>query len=98
MKKTTQFKKYILDEKILRLPVVHDALCAKIAQDVGFKTICAAGYANSAAMLGKPDVELLTLTEMVDCAWRIIDATDLPVFVDGDTGHGYECHQDGTAV
>ena len=39
-------------------------------------------------MLGKPDVELLTLTEMVDCAWRIIDATDVPVFVDGDTGHG----------
>ena len=65
MKKTTQFKKYILDEKILLLPVVHDALCAKIAQDVGFKTICAVGYANSAAMLGRPDVELLTLTELV---------------------------------
>jgi 2,3-dimethylmalate lyase len=24
----------------------------------------------------------------VDCAWRIVDAVDLPVFTDGDTGHG----------
>lgn len=88
MKKTTLFKKYVLDKEILLLPVVHDSLCAKIAQDTGFKAISVAGYANSAAMLGKPDVELLTLKEMVDCAWRIADAVDIPVFADGDTGHG----------
>ena len=31
---------------------------------------------------------LLTLTEMVDCLRRIVDAVDIPVFADGDTGHG----------
>jgi 2,3-dimethylmalate lyase len=88
MKKTTLFKQYVLDEEILLLPVVHDALCAKIAAKAGFKAICAAGYANTASLLGKPDVSLLTLHEMVDAAWRIADAADLPVFADGDTGHG----------
>ncbi len=88
MKKTTLLKKLIKDKEILLLPVVHDALCAKIAQQVGFKAISVAGYANSASLLGKPDVSLLTLTEMADCASRIADSTDLPILADGDTGHG----------
>lgn len=88
MKKTTRFKQLILAPEILMLLVAHDALCAKIAERAGFQAISCAGYANSAAMLGKPDVDLLTLTEMVDCAWRIADAVDIPVFADGDTGHG----------
>ncbi len=70
------------------IPVAHDALCARIAEQSGFKAVFTAGYANSAALLGKPDVSLLTLTEMVDVASRIADAVDIPVFADGDTGHG----------
>ena len=88
MKKTTLFKSLVTGPEILLLPVAHDPLCAKIAQKSGFKAVASAGYANSAAMLGSPDVSILTLTEMVDCARRIVDAVDLPVFADGDTGHG----------
>ena len=88
MKKTSLLKEYILDEEILMIPVAHDALCARVAERVGFKAIFTAGYANTASLLGKPDVSLLTLTEMVDCASRICDAADIPVFADGDTGHG----------
>ncbi len=88
MKKTSLLKKYILDEEILMIPVAHDALCARVAERTGFKAIFTAGYANTASLLGKPDVSLLTLTEMVDCASRISDAADIPVFADGDTGHG----------
>ena len=36
----------------------------------------------------RPDIELLTLTEMVDAVWRFADAVDLPLFADGDNGHG----------
>lgn len=88
MKKSSLLRRYILDDEILILPVAHDALCARIAEQTGFKAIFTAGYSNSAAYLGKPDVSLMTLTEMVDCASRIADATNLPVFADGDTGHG----------
>ena len=78
----------MFDPEILVIPGVPDPLCAKIAQQVGFKAVFVSGYASSAALLGAPDVGLMTLTEMVDCAWRIVDAVDLPVFADGDTGHG----------
>ncbi|NSW85979.1 MAG: oxaloacetate decarboxylase [Syntrophobacteraceae bacterium] len=88
MKKTALFRRHVMEEKILMVPVAHDALCARIAQKTGFKAVCSAGYANTAALLGKPDVSLLGLSEMVDCAWRIADATELPVLADGDTGHG----------
>jgi 2-methylisocitrate lyase-like PEP mutase family enzyme len=86
--RTTRFKQLLHAPEILVLPGVPDPLCARIAEQAGFQAVVASGYANSAAHLGVPDVGLLTLTEMVDCVWRIADATTLPVFVDGDTGHG----------
>lgn len=88
MKPTTRLRSLINDDPILVVPVVHDPLCARIAEQAGFLAIFSAGYANSAAFLGRPDVGLLTLTEMVDCASRIVDATTIPVFADGDTGYG----------
>jgi len=78
----------LLDERHLIMPVVHDALCARIAENVGFKAIFSAGYANTASLLGQPDVNLLTMTEMVDAARRIAGAVDIPVIADADTGYG----------
>ena len=88
MKKTTLFKRLMLDEEILVMPGCHDALSAKIIESVGFKAVTMGGYAASAASLAKPDVSLLTLTEYVNIARNIIQAVDIPLFVDGDTGHG----------
>jgi len=88
MKKTTFFKKLILDEEILILPGAFDALSAKIIEQVGFKAVTLGGYPASASLLGKPDVSLLTLTEMVNHTKNIVEAVDIPVFADGDTGHG----------
>jgi 2-methylisocitrate lyase-like PEP mutase family enzyme len=88
VKRTTQFKEYLVAKEILMIPVAHDPLCGKIVQRAGFKVVGCAGYASSAALLGAPDVELLTLTEMVDATWRMADAVDLPVWADGDNGHG----------
>lgn len=88
VKKTTLFKQYLLDKEILLIPVAHDPLGAKIVQRAGFKVVGCAGYANSAALMGVPDIEILTLTNMVDCVWRMCDAVDLPVWADGDNGHG----------
>jgi methylisocitrate lyase len=88
MKKTTLFKKLMLDKEIFVIPGCHDALSAKIVELVGFKAVTMGGYAASAASLAKPDVSLLTLTEYVSIARNIVQAVDLPLFVDGDTGHG----------
>nr|HPM60918.1 isocitrate lyase/PEP mutase family protein [Methanoregulaceae archaeon] len=88
MRKTTLLKNLILAPDILVIPVVHDPLCARIAEQSGLKAVFSAGYANSAAYLGKPDVSLMSLTDMVSCASRIVDAVSIPVFADGDTGYG----------
>jgi len=88
MKKTTLFRKYIGDAGAVLIPGVADPLTARIAERAGFKAVFLSGYAASAVRLGAPDVGLLTLTEMVDCAARIADAVDIPVFADGDNGHG----------
>ncbi|HUV23914.1 MAG TPA: oxaloacetate decarboxylase [Methanomassiliicoccales archaeon] len=82
------FRSLIRNDDVLIMPVVHDALCAKIAEKVGFKTIFTAGYSNSASLLGKPDVGLLTMTEMVDAARRIAGSVSIPVIADADTGYG----------
>jgi len=88
MKKTTHFKQMIAAPEILVLPGAYDSLSAKIIQQAGFQAVTMGGYPASATLLGKPDVNLLSLTEMVDHARRIAEAVDIPLFVDGDTGHG----------
>lgn len=88
MRKTTLLKKLILDPAILIMPGAHDALSARIIEQVGFKAISLGGAACSICSLGKPDVGLVTLTEMTTHIRNIAEAVDVPVFADGDTGHG----------
>jgi 2,3-dimethylmalate lyase len=88
MKKTSLLRKYIIEDSILVMPGAHDALTAKIVEQSGFKALTIGGYSASASILGKPDLSFLSLTEMADCVRRIVDIVDIPVFTDGDTGHG----------
>ncbi len=88
MRKTTLFRKLMLDPELLVIPGCHDALSAKIVEQAGFPAVTMGGYAASAASLAKPDVSLLTLTEYLAIARNVAQAVDLPFFVDGDTGHG----------
>jgi methylisocitrate lyase len=78
----------IASGKIFFTAGVYDALSAKIAERAGFKALLISGYAVAASLLGEPDVGLLTKTEVMDVARRIIKAVKIPVIVDGDTGYG----------
>lgn len=88
MKKTTLLKKMILDPEILVMPGAHDALSARIIEQVGFKAVSLGGAACSICSIGRPDVGLVTLTEMATHIRNIAEAIEVPVFADGDTGHG----------
>lgn len=88
MKKTTLLKKLILDKEILIMPATYDAVSSIIIQQAGFKVTTVSGHAASTTILGKPDLSFITLTEMVNYTRNICEAVDLPVLVDGDTGHG----------
>jgi len=76
------------DKKILVAPGAHDVLTAKVIENAGFKAVYMTGYGQSASSLGKPDVGLLTLTEMVDRAGKFVSAVKIPVIADADTGFG----------
>jgi len=69
-------------------PGTHDCLTARIIEKEGFNALYMTGYGTSASMLGKPDVGLLTLTEMVARASRLVEAVNIPVIADADTGYG----------
>jgi carboxyvinyl-carboxyphosphonate phosphorylmutase len=74
--------------RIVAAPGAHDALTAKIIEQVGFSAVYMTGYGQAASHLGKPDVGLLTLTEMVARASNIVEAVNVPVIADADTGFG----------
>jgi methylisocitrate lyase len=88
MRKTTRLKELILAPEILVMPGAHDALVARIIEQIGFQAVTLGGYPATASLLGKPDVSLLTMTEMVEYTRRICSAVEIPVFTDGDTGYG----------
>jgi 2-methylisocitrate lyase-like PEP mutase family enzyme len=69
-------------------PGCYDALGARLIERAGFSAVYMTGFGTSAGLLGRPDVGLLGLTEMVDNARRIVAATDRPVVADADTGYG----------
>jgi len=81
--------RFLLNEPGLILaPGCHDALGARIAQELGFKAVYMSGNATAAVRLGKPDVGLLGLSEMVSNARGIVSAVSIPVICDADTGYG----------
>src|SRR5437763_6347689 len=71
----------------IAVPGVFNALVGRMAERLGFRAIYLSGAALSAAA-GVPDVGLLTLTEFVEEARRIAQATSLPLVCDADTGFG----------
>jgi methylisocitrate lyase len=69
------------------VPGVFNALVARMAEQAGYPAIYLSGAALSASA-GLPDVGLLTLSEFVDAARTIVQATSLPLLCDADTGFG----------
>jgi carboxyvinyl-carboxyphosphonate phosphorylmutase len=69
-------------------PGVFDGLGARLVEEAGFPAVYMTGFGTAAALLGRPDVGLLTMSEMVENAARIVAACELPVIADADTGYG----------
>ena len=67
---------------------VYDATSIRIAEDLGFELGMFGGSVASLAVLGDPDVTLITLTELAEQMRRMSRASTLPVLVDADHGYG----------
>jgi len=85
---TARFRALLAKPGCIVAPGVADALAARLVALEGFDAVYMTGFGTSLTRLGAPDVGLLTATEMVDNAARIVDASGLPVIADADTGYG----------
>ncbi|HYC44711.1 MAG TPA: isocitrate lyase/PEP mutase family protein [Burkholderiales bacterium] len=87
-KSTTRLRELLKTGRTLVKPGAFDPLSAMIIEKAGFPCVGVTGYSVSAALLGKPDVGLLTLNEIVMMARYTARAVSIPVLADADTGFG----------
>ena len=73
---------------IVVAPGVFDALTASIAAEAGFEALYLSGAGIAYTKLGRPDIGLVTMTEVAETLGHIRERVDTPVIVDADTGYG----------
>lgn len=88
MKKTTILRKAIMERRAVVVPGCHDALSAKIIERCGFEAIQVSGFGLAGSLLAKPDVGLVQMKDILDLTWNIVQAVNIPVMADLDTGGG----------
>lgn len=89
MKTTKKLRTLLQGNEIVVAPGAHDALVANVIVKAGFEAVYMTGYGQAASHLGRPDVGLLTMTEMVTRASNMAEVCgDIPLIADADTGFG----------
>ena len=83
-----RLRELLAGDRPIVAPGAYDALSARLIEEAGFAVVYMTGFGTTASLIGRPDVGLLTMTEMVGNARRIAAAVELPVIADADTGYG----------
>ena len=89
MTPATRLRALLKAEAMVIAPGAYDGITARLIAQAGFPAVYMTG-AGTAASYGYPDFGLVTMTEMVANAARIVRAVDVPVIADADTGYGNE--------
>lgn len=82
-----KFRELLAGDKLVQFPGAINPINAQLIEQAGFEGVYISGGAFSAAQ-GLPDIGLTTLTEVVDHGRNISRVTNLPTFIDADTGWG----------
>ncbi|MEZ3143804.1 oxaloacetate decarboxylase [Halobaculum sp. MBLA0143] len=83
-----EFRRLLEEDQFVFAPGLYHALDARMAEMAGLDAVYMSGYSTVLGQFGFPDLEMVTMTEMVENAKRIAEATNLPVVADCDTGYG----------
>jgi len=89
MSQAAQFRSLLRSGKMIVAPGAVDGITGRAIDRAGFSAAYMTG-AGTSATLGYPDYGLLTLTEMVANATRIVNSISIPLISDADTGYGNE--------
>lgn len=74
--------------ELIMMPCCFDGISARLIQQAGFELTFLSGFAASVSRIGAPDVGLMSYGEVRDQARNVLEAIDIPMMVDGDTGYG----------
>ena len=88
MDATTRFRELITRDEVLPAMGGYDALSASLIEGAGGEVVYMSGSSVSTSTHAYPDVGVTTMTEMVTRARQMVNAVDVPVFCDADTGYG----------
>src|SRR6056297_1174452 len=83
-----ELRRKLDEEPFVFAPGLYHALDARIAEMTGHDAAYMSGYSTVLGQFSFPDLEMVTMTEMVENAKRMVEATTLPVIADCDTGYG----------
>lgn len=72
----------------LLAPGAYDALSALLVEQAGFEAIYVSGASISYTQIGRPDIGLMSSSQVADIIGRIADRVTIPLIVDADTGFG----------
>jgi len=88
MADTETLRSRLSRKPIVVAPGVYDAFTALIATRAGFAALYLSGAAIAYTRLGRPDIGLVSMSEVADTLARVRDRVDAHLIVDGDTGYG----------
>ncbi|MDE2307260.1 MAG: methylisocitrate lyase [Xanthomonadaceae bacterium] len=83
-----RFRAAVAAEQPLQVMGAITAYAGLMARRVGYKALYLSGGGVAANSLGMPDLGISTMEDVLTDARRIVDATQLPLLVDIDTGWG----------
>lgn len=83
-----KLREMLHQDGIIRAPGAYDAWSARLVEKAGFPAVYMTGYGTSISLTGKPDIGLITMTEMAVHATNIASAINIPLIADADTGYG----------
>ena len=86
--KRKKLREYLASDSCIQPASVFDPISSRIASDLGFDIGILGGSVASAVILGAPDLNLITSTELAGQVSRITNASDISLIVDGDNGYG----------
>lgn len=89
MSNAAKFRTLLASKKMIVAPGAIDCITGRAIAQAGFSAAYMTG-AGTSATLGYPDYGLITMSEMVGNASRIVNSIDIPLISDSDTGFGNE--------
>ena len=86
--KRLKFREILNRRRVTVMPGGFSPLYARLAQQAGFECFFLAGSQLSAFLYGVPDNGIVGLRDLVDHARHMAARTEIPIFIDADTGFG----------